>query len=83
MSTHNKCFCGEVRKILCGYPPLICSYACSNFRTSMVRSYGVPVFRVNAVIVILDRYFFNQRQIPSDCVSSDRSGQVLFAHLIS
>ena len=20
MSTHNICFCGEIRKILCGYP---------------------------------------------------------------
>ena len=22
MSTHNICFCGEIRKILCGYPHL-------------------------------------------------------------
>ena len=22
MSTHNICFCGEIRKILCGYPRL-------------------------------------------------------------
>ena len=22
MSTHNICFCGEIRKILCGYPLL-------------------------------------------------------------
>ena len=22
MSTHNVCFCGEIRKILCGYPLL-------------------------------------------------------------
>ena len=26
MSTHNICFCREIRKILCGYPPFICSY---------------------------------------------------------
>ena len=30
MNTHNICFCGEIRKILCGYPLL--SVAMTKFR---------------------------------------------------
>ena len=32
MSTHNICFCGEIRKILCGYPllPVAMSLATQN-----------------------------------------------------
>ena len=36
MSTHNICFCGEIRKILCGYPLLTVAMNMSNKNLSTV-----------------------------------------------
>ena len=39
MSTHNICFCAEIRKSLCGYPTLIWSYEGS--AKSFVTGFGL------------------------------------------
>ena len=47
MNTHNICFRREIRKILCGYPILICSYGVffhkgSRSKTSKARTFLGP-----------------------------------------
>ena len=61
MSTHNICFCGEIRKILCGYLLLTVAMNSNRFLgaslsiffsfwMSMIWSLGVLIFRVIIVL---------------------------------
>ena len=49
MSTHNICFCGEIRKILCGYPHL--SVAMSGFiQPKIVESFHISPQKQGPVV---------------------------------
>ena len=43
MSTHNICFRGEIRKILCGYPLLSVAMRKGSGENVLMRFYWLPV----------------------------------------
>ena len=55
MSTHNICFHGEIRKILCGYPLLSVAMLDAGFQQ-------VSLFKISEIFTILLSIFLNQER---------------------
>ena len=73
MSTHNICFCWEIRKILCGYPLL--SVAMETFAPSFTVKFWIAESK-NGSTILNDEHHSGHFQDTIFCLKSNSSGAV-------